>query len=207
MIRLRFRDRRRRADHPVDRAAARAQIADFPLKARSLQRPLGDKDQTIRLERLLDEVVGAELDRRHRGLDIAVPRNHHHGHIRMLALDRLEQLQPVKLRALQPDIEEDQLRTARFDRRDRLVRIARQARPVSLILQDAGDEFADVVFVINDKNVSSHQDEPILSFSGGVAFCSARRNGSFIKTLAPRPPSGRGARRGGRRRRHGPRIS
>ena len=76
-----------------------------------------------------------------------------------------EQLQPVEPRALQPDVEQDQLRAARFDRRDRLVGIARDARAVALVLQDAGDEFADVVFVVDDENVSGHQDDPILSFS------------------------------------------
>ena len=60
---------------------------------------------------------------------------------------------------------------------------ARQARPVPLVLQDPGDEFADVVFVVDDQNVSSHQDEPILSFSGGAAWCSARRSGSLISTF------------------------
>ena len=82
----------------------------------------------------------------------------------MLALNRFEQLQPVEFRALQPYVEEDQLWTARFNRRDGLVRIARQARAVPLVLQDAGDEPTDVVLVIDDKNVSSHQGEPILSF-------------------------------------------
>ena len=133
--------------------------------------------QPVGLERLLDEVVGAELDRRHRRLDVAVAGDHHHRHVRVLALDRLEQLQSVELRALQPDVEQDQLRPARFDRRDRLVGIARQPRPVALVLEDAGDEFADVVFVVDDQNVSSHQDEPILSFSAGaaMAFVAAQR--------------------------------
>ena len=74
----------------------------------------------------------------------------------MLPLDGFEQLQPIKLRALQPYVEKDQLRAARFNRRDSLVRIARQTRPVSLVLQDAGDKSTNVVLVINDKNVSSH---------------------------------------------------
>ena len=169
--------------------AAGLQIVDLPFQARSLQRPFGNQDQTIGLERLLDEVVSAEFDRRHRRLDVAVTRNHHHRHGGMLAFDRLEQLQPIQLRSLQPDVEEDQLRAARFDRCDGLVRVARQARTVSLILQDAGDEFADVLFVVDDENVSNHQDDPILSFSGCAPSCSWRCKGSLIKTFAPRPPS------------------
>ena len=109
----------------------------------------------------------------------------------MLPLDCLEQLQPVELGALQPDVEQDQLRAARLDRRDRLVRIARQARSVALILENAGDELANVVFVVDDEYVRSHQDDPIFSFSGGAPLCWAPCNGSLISTLAPQPPSAR----------------
>ncbi len=130
-------DRLRGADHPVDRATAGLEVVDLALQARGLERALGDQDQTVRLERLLDEVVGAELDRRHRGLDVAVAGDHHHGDVRVLLLDRFEQLQPVELRALQPDVEQDELRPARLDRRQRLVGIARGARLVALVLEDA----------------------------------------------------------------------
>ena len=191
---LQIGDRRRGADHPVDGAAARLQLVDFALQARGLERAFGNQDQTVRLERLLDEVVGAELDRRHRRLDIAVAGNHHDRHVRILPLDRLKQLQPVQLRTLQPDVEQDKLRPARLDRRDRLVRIARQARAVAFVLQNAGDEFADVVFVVDDENVSSHQDDPIFSFSGFGAR-PARRPAAAVSSAPwrrvrrPRAPS------------------
>ena len=155
-----------RGEEPTMRLTAppRAlQIVDLALEARGLERPLGDQDQPVGLERLLDEVIGAELDRRHRRLDVAVAGDHHDRHVGMLLLDRLEQLQPVELRALQPDVEQDKLRPARLDRGERLVGIAREARAVALVLEDARDEFADVVFVVDDENVSSHQDDPIFS--------------------------------------------
>ena len=88
MTRLQVGDRRRGADHAVDRAGARAQVVDLALQPRGLQRPLGDQDQAIGLERLFDEIVGAELDRGDRGLDVAVAGDHHHRHVRVLLLDR-----------------------------------------------------------------------------------------------------------------------
>ena len=48
---------------------------------------VGDQEQPVGLERLLDEVVGAALDRRDRGFDIAVAGDHHHRQFGMLALD------------------------------------------------------------------------------------------------------------------------
>ena len=77
------------------------------------------------------------------------------------------------------------MRPARVDRRHRLIRIARHARAMTLILQDAGDELADVLFVVDDENVSNHQDDPILSFSAGAPSCSLACRGSLIRTFAP----------------------
>ncbi len=53
------------------------QLFDLALEPRILQRPVGDQQQPVGLERLLDEVIGAALDRRDRGLDVAVAGNHH----------------------------------------------------------------------------------------------------------------------------------
>ena len=84
----------------------------FALEARGLQRPRRHQDQPVRLERLFDEVIGAALDRRDRGLDVAVAGDHHHGNVGVILLDLLEQLQAVELGALQPDVEEHQIRAA-----------------------------------------------------------------------------------------------
>ena len=72
------------------------ELLDLALEPRVLQRAVGDQHQPVGLERLLDEVVGAALDRRHGGLDVAVAGDHHDRQVRMLALDRIEQLQPVE---------------------------------------------------------------------------------------------------------------
>ena len=78
------------------------------LQPRGFERAVGDQHQPVGLERLLDEVVGAALDRRDRGLDVAVAGDHHHRHIGVLLLDGVEQLQAVEPAALQPDVEEQQ---------------------------------------------------------------------------------------------------
>ena len=64
-------------------AAALLQVGDLALELRGLQRALGDQDQPVGLERLLDEVVGAAADRRDGGLDVAVPGDHHHRQVGM----------------------------------------------------------------------------------------------------------------------------
>ncbi len=86
---------------------------DLALEARGLERALGDEHEPVGLERLFDEVVGALLDRGDRGLDVAVAGDHHDRQFGMLLLERVEQLQPVEPAALQPDVEEDQVRPAR----------------------------------------------------------------------------------------------
>ena len=74
----------------------------------------------------------------------------------MLALHRIEQLQPVEPAALQPDVEEDEIGSAASDMRQRIVAVSRGARDKAFILQDAGNELPDVRFVINNENVICH---------------------------------------------------
>ncbi len=122
-----------------------------------LQRALGDEDQPVGVERLLDEVVGALLDGRHRRLDGAVAGDHHHRHFRVVLLDQLQELQAVELGALQPDVEEDQMRAARLDGGERLVAVLGGAGAVALVLQYAGHQPANVGLVIDDQNVGRHE--------------------------------------------------
>src|SRR5712692_1135737 len=132
------------------------QRLDLALEPRGLERAIGDEHEAIRLERLLDEVVGALLDRRDRGLDVAVARDHHDRHLGMLGLHAVEKLQPVEAASLQPDVEEDQVRAARAERGERLVAVARGARLVALVLQDTRDQLADVRFIIDDEDIGRH---------------------------------------------------
>ena len=146
--RHRFADQRRRQRRQL------LELLDLALEPRGLQRALGHQHQPVGLERLLDEVVGAALDGGDRGFDVAVAGDHHHRQFGVLLLDGVEQLQAVELGALQPDVEEDEVRPARHDGGQRLVAVARGARLVALVLQDAGDQVADIGFVVDDQNIS-----------------------------------------------------
>src|SRR5581483_2556068 len=72
------------------------------------------------------------------------------------ALDGLEDLQPIELAALQPDVEKDEIGPPRDDGGERFVAVARGTGVVALILQDARDQLADVGFIIDDENVGRH---------------------------------------------------
>src|SRR6516225_5073249 len=98
------------------RGGERSELLELPhlaLKPRILECAFGDQQQTIGLERLFDEIIGAALDRGHRGFDIAMARNHDDRQFRMLLLETVEQLQAIKPAALQPNIEENEIGPAR----------------------------------------------------------------------------------------------
>ena len=74
----------------------------------------------------------------------------------MLLLECVEQLQPVEPAALQPDVEEHKIGSPRHDRRESVVAVARGARAMAFVLQDARDQFADIGFVIDDQDIGCH---------------------------------------------------
>jgi hypothetical protein len=149
-------DRRRMTDQRRWERRELLERPHLPLKTGILQRPFRDQHEPVRLERLFDEVVGTLLDRRDRRLDIAVTRDHHDREFRMLLLHRVEELQPVEAAALQPDVEEHQARAPGRDCAQRVVCIARGARQITLVLEDAGNQLPDVGLVVNDEDVSDH---------------------------------------------------
>ena len=75
-------DRRRRADQVELAAGAQPQFGIFAAQLRRLDRARDDEQQPIALERLFDEIVGADLDRLDRGLDRAVAADHDNRHRR-----------------------------------------------------------------------------------------------------------------------------
>ena len=144
---------------PGQNARRRSQLLEFfhfALEPRGFQRPGRHQDQPVRLERLFDEVIGAALDRRDRGFDVAVAGNHHHGQVGVVLLDLLEQLQTVELGALQPDVEEHQMRAAVGDLGERRIAVASGPRGEAFILQNARNEVADICFVVDNQNVTGH---------------------------------------------------
>ena len=75
-------------------------------------------------------------------------------------------------------------RNTRFGRRaaiggQRLVAVARGARAVAFVLQDAGDQFADIGFVVDDEDVGRHDRYSLLPCEcRRLAAASERSTGS-----------------------------
>ncbi len=109
--------------------------------------------QPVDLEGLLDIIVGAAPDGADGRLHIAVARDHHHGHVRVLALEHVEQLQPVEPRPLHPDVEKDEARPTPRDFVEAAVGIVGLPGFIALVFENARDEVADVVLVVDDENV------------------------------------------------------
>src|SRR6185295_17911869 len=144
------------------------ELLDLALEARGFERALGDQHQPVGLERLFDEVVGALLDGGDRGFDVAMAGNHHHRRFRMLRLHGVEQLQAVEAAPLQPDVEVDQAWPSARHLRQRVVAVARRARHIAFVLQNSRYQFANVRFVVNNKDVFGHDYSPVASLGDSV---------------------------------------
>jgi hypothetical protein len=148
-----------RSGTPCQNACRRRELLEFldlAPEPRGFQRPRCHQDQPVGLERLFDEVIGAAFDRRDRGFDIAMARDHHHGQIGIVLLDLFEQLQPVELGALQPDVEEHQMRPAAGNFMQRRIAVTRGAGGKSFVVENAGYEIANIGFIIHNQNVTGH---------------------------------------------------
>ena len=186
---------RRRASSAASPARSRSALTSRR-SLRGFQRALGDQHQAVGLERLLDVVVGAALDRRDRGLDVAVAGDHHHRQVGMLALDRVEQRQAVQPAALQPDVEEDQgrpplarSRRARCRRRGRARAVAFVARmPATSSRMSASSS----TMRMSDAMLRRlrYSAEQLRRPRGASAVARpSRARGSVIRISAPLPPS------------------
>ena len=149
-------DRRRGADQVEFAAGAQPQFGIFAAQLRRLDRARDDEQQPIALERLFDEIVGADLDRLDRRLDGAVAADHDHRHRRHVGPHPLQDFDAVELAVLQPDVEDQQRRLAGVDCRKRLLAVGRLARRIAFVAQDAGDQHPDVGFVVYDQDVMRH---------------------------------------------------
>ena len=89
------------------------ELLDLAFEPRCFECALGHQHQPVGLERFFDEIIGAVFDGSDRGFDVAMAGDHHQRHLGMFLLDGIEQLQAVELAALQPNVEENQVRLAR----------------------------------------------------------------------------------------------
>ena len=98
-----------RADHHRPAAVAPLQRRVLAPEPRGLERPADHHHQLVDVERLLDEVVGALLDRGDGDLDVAVARDDHDRDRRIVALHPLQDVDAVEPAVLQPDVEDDEV--------------------------------------------------------------------------------------------------
>src|SRR6266545_4226964 len=110
-------------------------LAILLLEAGMLEGALHDEERLLERERLLDEVVGAELGRLDGGLDGAMAGDHHHGGLPPPLLDLGQRLEAVH--AGHPDVEEDQIRRVVGQAPQRLLGGAHGRDPIALVLEDA----------------------------------------------------------------------
>ena len=127
-------DGRGTADQFAVRAGAQPQLLDLAPQACRLDGAFNDQHQAVHLERFFDEVIGAELDRRHRGFHGAVAAHHHHRDAGVVFLDRFQDTQAVQFAALQPDIQENQARATGLDAGERGGAVRGLAGFVALVL-------------------------------------------------------------------------
>ena len=141
------------AERPADavgRHGLGAQSTVLTPQRGRLHGALHHQQQPVGLERLLQEVIGAALDGADGGFDVAVAGDHHHRHVRVHLLDHVEQFEPVEPAALHPDVLHQERRPTRTDGRQRGMAVGGRADGVTLVLQDAGNQFANVGFVVDD---------------------------------------------------------
>ena len=74
----------------------------------------------------------------------------------MLCFHRVEQLEAVEPAALQPDVEIHQAGPSARNMGQRVVAIARRACDIAFVLQDTGDQFPDICFVVDNQDVIGH---------------------------------------------------
>jgi len=179
----------------VSSPAFQFQLLHFAFQAGRFQRALNDVNQAVRLERLLDEIVGAFLDRADGGLDGAVTGDHHHRQIGMLALDGIEHLDAVEAAALQPDVEHDDLRPPLAYGIERGFAVRRGAGLVAFVAENSGDQIAK--YPLRRRRPGFQTREAIRVCSSVVPF--SRRffcfRGSTRETFAPLPSSAASSRR------------
>jgi len=165
-------------------ADAQAQLGILPFQPRRLQRPFDNEEQPVGIEGLFDEIIGAALNRRHGGLDRAMAGDHHHWHARHLLVQRLQYADAIQLGALQPHIEDDEIRAAQTVGGQRLIGRAGAAGLIPFILENGLDQHADIRLVIHDQNFGHQAGN---SFASSIIAVSGKA-GKTSDTSAPTPP-------------------
>ncbi len=117
---------------------------------RSFSPVLTSLRRSLDLDRLGDEVEGAELERAHRGLDVAVGGDHGHRYGRRVALHPLHQLETVAVG--QAHVREAQVVADLQQLRRASARSAVVSGRVSMPFEGHGQQLADIGLVVDDED-------------------------------------------------------
>ena len=125
------------------------------LAAQSLSRggALDQQQQALCFEWLFEEIHGAATDGRNRGIDVAVAGEDDDRQFRLTLLDLVEHFQPVHRAAMEPHIQQHEARAALVHCGERGGAVSRRAAAIAFVAEHAGNEFADVAFVVNNEDV------------------------------------------------------
>jgi hypothetical protein len=138
----------------VPRTSCRRSSRVLAAQARGFHRAADHHQKLVDVEGLLDEVVGALLDRRDRDLDIAVARDDDHRHIRVVALHRGLRMSIPSMLLSFSQISRIISPGRPCSARPCLVGRARQPRRKALVFKDIADQFADIAFVVDNQNIA-----------------------------------------------------
>src|SRR5215468_2413213 len=160
-----------------------AQAPVLLLETGMLESPRGDQEGLLEGERLLDEVVGAQLGRLHRRLDGGVAGDHHHRRLGAALLHLREGLQPVH--AGHPDVEEDEVRRIVHEAGQRFLRRARRGDAVALVLEHAAQRALDEALVIHDEDVLARHQLALAEVGGSTLAAARRPTGNSMMKRVP----------------------
>jgi hypothetical protein len=136
-----------------------------------LHRPRDHQPEELGVDRLGDEVVGAGADRRDRGVEAGVARDHHHGHLGPDGEDALAQLGSAE--GGHPQIGEDHVEVALGDELERVVRRGAPLDLETLPAKHDLEELARRLIVVDQEEAASH--ECLCEITGSVLRATPAR--------------------------------
>src|SRR5690606_35887732 len=113
----------------------------------------------------------------------------HHRNVGVVLAGALQDVDPVQLAVLEPDVQDDQVGRRCLDRCERAVGIPGQPDVVPFVPQDVSDQIANVALVVHHKNIA--HGYPVFSFLASSAApdsCASGTSGRTMTASAPQWP-------------------
>src|SRR6266568_1001147 len=171
-------------DHRGARPQRRKRDPARTLTRAGLERPRHGREELLQTNRLFEEVEGADLGRLDRGLDGPVSGHHDHRHRELAARGPFTQ-QRDAVGIGHPDVEQDERRFGAAAIAARLARVLGQTYPVTLVLQDLGEQLADADLVIDDQNLLRLRHHVLVPSRGKCRVTRAPRGRRFSIVTRP----------------------